>query len=84
MSSPSVRPLQIREAGGVPQCAPLPAFCTQNPSLFPGARPPAGPGVAVTAGHHEPTVAFSWPAMGPHSSMQHNAAAVQERIWLCN
>lgn len=52
-----------------------------KPPLSPGTSSPVGPGVAVTAGHHEPKVAFSWPAMGPHSSMQHNTAAVQERIW---
>lgn len=54
-------------------------------SLAPSRSRPAIPGKAVPAQHGKPEVVLfcpAMPALGPRSSMQHKAAAVQERIWL--
>lgn len=86
VSSPVLRPLQITEAGGVPQRVPLPAFCGCT-QILPLSLPPGRSPLAVRARPSRLKGVLSRPAVparGPRSAAQHKAAAVREGIWLCN
>lgn len=81
--SPILRSLQITQLRGVPLLAPWPAFHGYTQILpfspqVPALRRPLG----RLSRHCKPKVVLSCPALpalGPRSSVQHKAAAVQER-----